>query len=621
MGGPGGNPVVKSGLTAQTGPSPTLGAPAAVAAADRAAPEGTNLPATPASSSAEALRKIKDATVYVKVRAGRAQGSGSGFVIRSEGDALLVATNHHVVNPHMARDEDDADPRLNSIKPVVTVVFRSGAGAGQEQTVPADVIAQERDGNRDLAILRVRGVKNAPQPIPFADNPGLTETTPVLICGFPFGNIDKMLDRSTQGNPAITINKGSVSSLRKDGRGRVSYVQIDGSVNPGNSGGPVVDEQGQLVGVSVAVISNTTIGFAIPPGELSRMFDGKVGRLSLALRDQSGATSSFQAEAMVIDPLNRIKSVEFLYAPETARAPEPRPDGNYLPLPNASRVTMNLNGRVASGFFQTEAGTGAPGRRLLLQASYRDGSGNTVYTAPVTYNVPARPTTLAAVGGSASPRALPPSFAALGDLVDPSKNCKSSRDAGSLTIELPAGVHLLSDEIDLKNSPMALADVEGDFLAQVKVPANMLPGTQPPKFKGKVLPFTYQGAGLVLWQDRNNYVRLERAAKSKSGRATLSSEVLVEVCKRGKPAGYFYSAIPDGQLYVRILRLNGAIQCMFGPDGRRWVSLKKLAIPFPEKIKLGLTASNASKELLSARFEDFVLITEKKKIDEEEKKD
>ncbi len=139
-------------------------------------------------------------------------------MIRSDGDTLLVATNHHVVNPHMQRDEDDADPRFGNIKPSVTVVFRSGAGKDQEQSLPAQVIAQEREGNRDLAILRMRGVKNPPQPIAFPDGSDLTETTPVLIYGFPFGNLDQMLDRSAHGNPSVTINKGSISSLRHEPR-------------------------------------------------------------------------------------------------------------------------------------------------------------------------------------------------------------------------------------------------------------------------------------------------------------------------------------------------------------------------------------------------------------------
>src|SRR5438046_133142 len=79
---------------------------------------------------------------------------------------------------------------------------------------------------------------------------------------------------TTRGNPAVTVGKGTVSSLREDEAGEVAVVQIDGDINPGNSGGPVVDGQGRLVGIAVAKITGTRIGLAIPPSELTKMLDG-----------------------------------------------------------------------------------------------------------------------------------------------------------------------------------------------------------------------------------------------------------------------------------------------------------------------------------------------------------
>ena len=64
------------------------------------------------------------------------------------------------------------------------------------------------------------------------------------------------------GNPAPTINKGSISSLRQNDYGQLKAVQIDGAINPGNSGGPVVDEAGHLIGISVATIRGSGIGLA-----------------------------------------------------------------------------------------------------------------------------------------------------------------------------------------------------------------------------------------------------------------------------------------------------------------------------------------------------------------------
>src|SRR5207302_2982421 len=108
--------------------------------------------------------------------------------------------------------------------------------------VPAQVLAADKE--RDLAILRVKGVKNLPKPLNLAAKVELVETMGVYIFGFPFG--EALAGR--KGNPAITVGKGSVSSIREDDRGETKIVQIDGDVNPGNSGGPVVDDKGRLVG-------------------------------------------------------------------------------------------------------------------------------------------------------------------------------------------------------------------------------------------------------------------------------------------------------------------------------------------------------------------------------------
>jgi S1-C subfamily serine protease/regulation of enolase protein 1 (concanavalin A-like superfamily) len=573
--------------------------------------------ATAAESHEETIRRIKDATVFIKVRTEKEQGSGSGFVFQVNGDTVLVATNHHVIAPHLEGAEEEADPKDAAIKADVTVVFRSGRGSA-EQSVPAEIIATDREGNRDLAILRVTGVTNPPRPIVLSQESHPTETMPVLIYGFPFGNIDKMLNNAVQGGPAITINKGSVSSLRLNEFNKVSYIQIDGSLNPGNSGGPVVDEQGRLVGVAVAQISNTTIGFAVPTGELRRMLDGRLGRLSMAFRAEKEGKADLQVQVKVIDPLKQVRGVSFYFVPAANTQqplPKPNSDGTWPPLPGATSIRLGVNDQVATAPFQAPVNESA-GRRLLVQASYLDNQGRTIYTNPVSYQIPVKPTGMLAIGGAAAQEGpkLAPTFKALGPLADANKNCKMSRDEKSLTIDVPAGVHLLSPELDLKNSPMTLAAINGDFVAQVKIAGDMQPGSQTTRHRGKGLPFTFQGAGLLLWLDKNNYMRFERTVGTAGDNLVMVHRLLLEVCRNGKPAGHLYLDIKEGPIYVRIARVNGGIQCMLGPDGKRWAAFKRLAVSFPSKAQIGLSASNASKEPLAARFEEFVLITDPKQV-------
>ena len=81
-------------------------------------------------------------------------------------------------------------------------------------------------------------------------------------------------------------------------------VQIDGAINPGNSGGPVVDALGRLVGISVAKIRDSGLGFAIPSGELEHMLQGRL-MATVCLKPQA---YQLHGEVCVLDRLNKVQS-------------------------------------------------------------------------------------------------------------------------------------------------------------------------------------------------------------------------------------------------------------------------------------------------------------------------
>ena len=255
----------------------------------------------------------------------------------------------------------------------------------------------------------------------------------------------------------------------------------------------------------------------------------------------------------------------------------------------------------------------------MVQPVYRLDTGRLVHAMPRPYVIdPVRKTVTRELSKATSDVPVA-GFEALGPLVDsrgePVKDCKVKKDASSLTIEVPAGVRVLSPQLDAHNAPMMLTEVEGDFIAQVRVTGNMIPGTTPPKLRGKdILPGTFQGAGLLLFLDSRNYLRVERSVAADRGKPALKSQALIEIIKGGKAITSLYPTIPDGPLYIRIQRIGGAVTCLFGPNKQLWISLRKLAIAFPSKVKIGLIACNISKVPLTAQFEEFVLITEQKEI-------
>ena len=632
-----GNPVVKKTVTPSLSPT---GAARSEGILDSEAKEGklvtasakdgpvsgeepakAKSPADQASgTAADPLKSVEDATVFLNVQVGGTGGSGTGFVIHTEGRTVLIATNDHVANPHLQGHSLDDGFAQSQPQPTITAVFRSGAGPGVEQSLPARIIASDGEENRDLAILEIQGVKNPPKPIAITDASPPTLLMPLLIYGFPFGNIDTKLDPTVNRNPTITVNRGSISSMKNDQFNRLAHIQIDGSINPGNSGGPVVDEKGRLVGISVAKIANSNIGFAIPAADLSRMLDGQIGATRLAMRGERSGMADLDIQVPLIDPMKHIQSVEFHYGRSDGGGPRTGPDaeGNWPLLPDAQTVSLNRSGATASATIRAPLGS-PQDRRLFVQTTFRLDSGKLVRAMPKPYQIPSRPTGFARADLATEPSEPMGTFAVLGRLIDPQKqpvkDCKVKRDADSLTIRVPAGVRLLSSELDTRNAPMMLANVAGDFVAQVKVSGNMVPGTDTPKFKGKdVLPGTYQGSGLLLWQDTKNYILVERSVTTTKGSLVLTNKAIVDIIKGGKPAASISVHIPEGPLFLRLQRIDGALAFMFGPDGKRWITSQRLAVVFPPKVQVGLVACNMSKEPLDAQFEAFVLLTDKKDL-------
>jgi hypothetical protein len=287
---------------------------------------------------AAVLKDLKAATVFVKVRLGPLEASGSGFLMQTDGDRGLLVTNEHVVAP----------PRPGG-PPVVEVVFHSGRK--EEQVAPAEVVAADKE--RDLAILRVRNVKNLPAALDLADKVEVSETMPVYILGFPFGKALSL----TKGNPALTIGKGSVSSIREDEQGRVKIIQLDGDLNPGNSGGPVVDARGRLVGVSVAKVRGTHIGMAIPPAELTEMLNGRLANLVLRVRKVADGSAEVEVQLLFIDPLNKIGKASVRVIPtESLKEPlQADRDGKWPPLPQSQVVELKVEGQKAVGSFTVKS--------------------------------------------------------------------------------------------------------------------------------------------------------------------------------------------------------------------------------------------------------------------------
>ena len=325
--------------------------PALTARGQEAIPEGT-------------LARLKAATVYIRVPRGPNLAMGSGFLIEKSAAGGFVATNAHVVQDSSGRAARH-----------VECVFHSGTK--QEFRVAARIVAADSD--RDLAVLAVPAGK-LPDPLDVKVKRNVRETLPVFIVGFPFGEGLATGRR----NPAATIASARISSIRRDDLGRVALLQVDGGINPGNSGGPMVDSSGTLLGIAVAKLRGTEIGFAIPNEELAEVLLGRVaGVVTKAVR-MVGGRVEFDVAVGLVDPKDRIQkvSIEAVARSRVRKIPAPPRDGKFRPVSTQMRsFPMKTSHGLASGKMYLEADEGKP-VAYLFQVKYTRGDGRTFYTEP-----------------------------------------------------------------------------------------------------------------------------------------------------------------------------------------------------------------------------------------------
>ncbi|QJW97206.1 S1C family serine protease [Frigoriglobus tundricola] len=304
----------------------------------------------------ETVEAVKKATVFIRVEGDDWTATGSGFVISGDDKVVLIATNDHVA---AAKSPDET---AGAKAATITVVFDSGTKAERSYTA----LIAATDAERDLAILRVAGVKDPPRPIAYSDPPKLVETMPLYSFGFPFG---KALS-TTKGFPAITVGKASVSSLRNGPDGELSMVQIDGNLNPGNSGGPVVDTKGRLVGVAVATIRDGQgIGFAVPSHELVRMVQGRVTRVRVTSRKVVDGGVTVRVEADLLDPANKITAAVAHYFVVAPKAKHPATDA-LAKHPGSKKIELKIDKGVAAAEFAVPAADG----HVLVQVTAEVGA-------------------------------------------------------------------------------------------------------------------------------------------------------------------------------------------------------------------------------------------------------
>ncbi|HDH6927699.1 TPA: trypsin-like peptidase domain-containing protein [Staphylococcus aureus] len=177
---------------------------------------------------------------------------GSGVVYKKSGDTLYIVTNAHVVG-----DKDNQKITFSNNKSVVGKVLG-------------------KDKWSDLAVVKATSSDSSVKEIAIGDSNNLVLGEPILVVGNPLGvdfkgTVTEGIISGLNRNVPIDFDKDNKYDML------MKAFQIDASVNPGNSGGAVVNREGKLIGVVAAKISMPNVenmSFAIPVNEVQKIVKG-----------------------------------------------------------------------------------------------------------------------------------------------------------------------------------------------------------------------------------------------------------------------------------------------------------------------------------------------------------
>lgn len=195
-------------------------------------------------TAAQIVKKVSPAVVGVSIKTasqtdafgfstGEQEGMGSGIIFSADG---YILTNNHVVN---------------SAKQITVILYD-----GKE--VPAKLV--NYDSSLDLAVIKVTQNVKMPGVAQFGNSSELQVGDPVVAIGNPLG-------KSFLG----TVTSGIVSAVNREVKTEDNktqkFIQTDAAINAGNSGGPLINSKGQVIGINSAKISESGVeglGFSIP---------------------------------------------------------------------------------------------------------------------------------------------------------------------------------------------------------------------------------------------------------------------------------------------------------------------------------------------------------------------
>ncbi|MBQ5316669.1 MAG: trypsin-like peptidase domain-containing protein [Oscillospiraceae bacterium] len=237
----------------------------------------TTAPSTGALTTQQVVKKVSPSVVSVHSSFGTGGGTGTGIVLTNDG---YIITNAHVVQtetPELVSGNNGFGNGIGGGYDDIFSYFFGGGGSYRNVTKNAEkvtVVLSEDDGNEyeaeivgadknsDIAVLKINAEGLSLQAAEFGDSNALEMGDTAIAIGYPLGM-------------GLSVSQGVISGLNRTldvelstgGAASMTLIQTDTPINAGNSGGPLVNAQGQVVGITSSKLVQSSIegmAFAIP---------------------------------------------------------------------------------------------------------------------------------------------------------------------------------------------------------------------------------------------------------------------------------------------------------------------------------------------------------------------
>ncbi len=196
--------------------------------------------------------------------------------------------------------------------------------------------------------------------------------------------------------------------------------------------------------------------------------------------------------------------------------------------------------------------------------------------------------------------ATQPATNPIGEAIDPDNDCLITTNGQRVTIVTSDTPHDFAAELNQWNAPRVLSKTSGDFTIEVKVSGKFAPENVS-QIEGRT---PYNGAGILVVQDEQNHLSLQRAALFRDGH--VRHYLNFELRKDGKQSkSQWQMNLNDADTWLRLERSGGQFKASASQDGKTWKAYKPIDTDFDDEVRVGVEAVNSTDREFRCSFDGF----------------